>query len=421
MDIHRHPCFNGAAKETYGRVHLPVAPKCNIQCRYCDHRYDCVSESRPGVSSAVLSPGQAMAYLDDLLQVRPEISVVGIAGPGDPFANAEQTMDTLRRVRKKYPEMLLCVATNGLELGPSVRELIDLDVSHVTVTVNAVDPAITAQMVSWVRLERRIFRGLAAGHILLEKQQRALEQLVASEMIVKVNTVVVPGINDEHLPDLGHYLRSIDVDLQNCIAVHPVRNTPFEHVDAPGAEQMHRLRESAGKFVKQMAHCRRCRADAAGLLTDHCSESNMMRPIESYARMSIDPSQNRPYVAVVSQEGLLVNLHLGEAQRFLIYEMDASQQPALVAVREAPQPGRGNERWEEVARILSDCSSLLVGDAGPRPTRVLTSSGLKILRLEGMIDELVPRAARAEDLALYEKVEKFSCGAACSGKGTGCM
>jgi len=27
-----HPCFNEEAKHTNARVHLPVAPKCNILC-----------------------------------------------------------------------------------------------------------------------------------------------------------------------------------------------------------------------------------------------------------------------------------------------------------------------------------------------------------------------------------------------------
>ena len=60
-------------------------------------------------------------------------------------------METLRLVREKYPEMLLCVATNGLNAEPYAEELAQLQVSHVTFTVNAVDPAIGAQIYAWVR------------------------------------------------------------------------------------------------------------------------------------------------------------------------------------------------------------------------------------------------------------------------------
>ncbi|MGE5894530.1 MAG: nitrogenase cofactor biosynthesis protein NifB, partial [bacterium] len=49
-----HPCFSKEAHFKFGRIHLPVAPACNIQCRYCIRKFDCANESRPGVTSTVL-------------------------------------------------------------------------------------------------------------------------------------------------------------------------------------------------------------------------------------------------------------------------------------------------------------------------------------------------------------------------------
>jgi nitrogen fixation protein NifB len=83
----KHPCFDQEASHSHARIHLPVAPKCNIQCNYCNRKYDCVNESRPGVTSSVLSPMQAVFYLSALSDRIENISVIGIAGPGDPFAN----------------------------------------------------------------------------------------------------------------------------------------------------------------------------------------------------------------------------------------------------------------------------------------------------------------------------------------------
>ena len=93
-----HPCFDLEAKHKNARVHLPVAPKCNIQCNYCNRLYDCVNESRPGVTSAVLSPYQSVEYLKELDKHIDNISVIGIAGPGDPFANPEETIETMKKV-----------------------------------------------------------------------------------------------------------------------------------------------------------------------------------------------------------------------------------------------------------------------------------------------------------------------------------
>ncbi|MFW5693191.1 MAG: hypothetical protein ACOCWL_03150, partial [Thermoguttaceae bacterium] len=64
LDLSRHPCFHADGRRRFGRIHLPVAPKCNLQCNFCDRRFDCVNESRPGVTSVILSPPQALAYLE---------------------------------------------------------------------------------------------------------------------------------------------------------------------------------------------------------------------------------------------------------------------------------------------------------------------------------------------------------------------
>ncbi|MDV7391825.1 hypothetical protein RZS08_10745, partial [Arthrospira platensis SPKY1] len=86
INLDNHPCFNRDVCASVGRVHLPVAPACNIQCNYCNRKFDCVNESRPGVTSSVLSPGQALVYVQKIMEMRNDITVVGIAGPGDPFA-----------------------------------------------------------------------------------------------------------------------------------------------------------------------------------------------------------------------------------------------------------------------------------------------------------------------------------------------
>ena len=105
------------------------------------------------MTSTVLRPGQALEYYKQVRSRLPDLSVVGIAGPGDPFANAEETMETLPLVHQEDPEVLLCVATNGLSIGPYLDDLAELEVSHVTITINAVDPLVG----------RKIYAGCATG------------------------------------------------------------------------------------------------------------------------------------------------------------------------------------------------------------------------------------------------------------------
>ena len=87
--IQEHPCYSEKASHTFGRAHLPVAPKCNVQCNYCIRKFDCVNESRPGFTSEILKPKQALEKVKEIISQYHFIKVVGIAGPGDPLDNEE--------------------------------------------------------------------------------------------------------------------------------------------------------------------------------------------------------------------------------------------------------------------------------------------------------------------------------------------
>src|SRR5512145_3171390 len=106
-----HPCFFSEAKGAYGRIHLPVASGCNIQCAYCRRDYDCVHENRPGVTKGVIAPEEALTRLERALDEMPFLSVAGIAGPGDAFHDPESTLKTFELIRRKSLKIALCVST----------------------------------------------------------------------------------------------------------------------------------------------------------------------------------------------------------------------------------------------------------------------------------------------------------------------
>lgn len=267
----RHPCFTAAAQKLYGRVHLPVAPACNLKCAYCNGKYDCPNENRPGLASRIIEPDQVADYLSRALRRCPAITVVGIAGPGDPFHDPARTLAALAAVRALRPDLSLCLATNGLNLSDSVDDLAALDVGFVTVTVNAVQPEIGRRIYTAVRLKNRVLSGLEAAGVLLDRQLAAISRLKAKHMVVKVNTVVVPGLNDAHIPEIARRLSGYGVDLMNLIPLIPLPGTPLADYLAPSMASLESLRRTAASFIPQMRHCRRCRADAAGLLA--CDQS----------------------------------------------------------------------------------------------------------------------------------------------------
>ncbi len=419
LDLTQHPCFNSDARHTTGRIHLPVAPKCNIQCNYCDRKFDCMNESRPGVTSAVLEPRQALAYLDRVLERVPQLKVVGIAGPGDPFASPDETLETLRLVREKYPEMLLCVASNGLNLAPYAQDLARLEVSHVTVTVNAVDPAVGSQIYSWVRDRKTIYRGEQAARVLLERQLDAIRAVKEAGVTLKINTILIPGVNEDHVEVVAEEMRSLGADIMNCIPLFPVVGTPFAEKEQLPLSRVKAIRGQVEQLLPQMEHCTRCRADAVGLLGQDQSQELVSLMKDSAAGL-FDDRSTRPYVAVASMEGILINQHLGEADKVWIFESDEIA-PKLVAMRDAPEEGGGNARWRELAKSLEDCHTILVSGVGRSPRWVLENSGLRVIEAAGLISLAMESLHRSGEVPVAMQKQFKSCGSSgCQGTGTGC-
>lgn len=261
-----HPCFSQGAASRHGRLHLPVASTCNIRCNYCDRRYDCANESRPGVSSVLLTPEEASAHVDQVIKQMPWISVVGIAGPGDAFAEPLPTLATLEAIRRRHPTLHLCLSTNGLLVGDYIEALVDLKVGFVTVTISAIDPRIGAQIYGLVRWQGQSLRGVEAAALLLDRQLSAISRLAPAGIAVKVNTVVIPTINTTQCPAIAQTVAGLGARLHNLIPLIPVQTTPFAALAPPTAEQLEMLRQAGELHLPQMRHCMRCRADSVGLL-----------------------------------------------------------------------------------------------------------------------------------------------------------
>ncbi len=382
-----------------------------------------MNESRPGVTSRVLQPDQAVAYLSHTLEKHPDIAVAGIAGPGDPFANSAETMETLRLIRARHPHMLLCVASNGLGISPYFDELATLKVSHVTVTINALDPEIGGQIYAWVRDNKKPLRGTEAASCLIGRQLEAVKELSARGVVVKVNSIIIPGINSDHIPEIAKCVAGLGATIMNAMPLEPVEGSGFGHLPRPDGLMISSVRLQSGQHLRQMTHCARCRADAAGKIGEELS-ADQMRTLADFAafRPGKEGAAARTRIGVISMEGALVNQHLGEAGRVLIYEKGENGVPKFVELRRTPSPGNGDARWKELGDMLSDCSHLLVGACGPSPRKILEKEGLTIVEMEGLIEEGLEAVLNGKPIPPPMRREFSGCGAGvtCRGTGTGC-
>jgi len=427
--VHNHPCYSEEAHHHYARMHVAVAPACNIQCHYCNRKYDCANESRPGVVSELLSPEQAVRKVMAVAASIPQMTVLGIAGPGDPLANPERTLSTFRELTDKAPDIKLCVSTNGLALPNLAEELCEHNIDHVTVTINCVDPDVGAKIYPWVFWKNRRIKGIKGAKILIEQQQKGLEMLVERGVLVKVNSVMIPGVNDEHLAEVSRIVKAKGAFLHNVMPlIAEAEHGTFYGVmgqRGPTHDELQALQDECAGDMSMMRHCRQCRADAVGLLGEDRGDEFTMDKIDDMeidyvkameerrrVHAAIEASreaqkqqsgetfislaqikgarpdgqgrrETRPALMAVATEGQgLINQHFGHAREFQIYEVSATgvrfigHRKVDLYCAGPDSCGDAETALRKTIRALDGCEAVLCSKIGYEPWGLLEEAGI---------------------------------------------
>ncbi|WP_207063049.1 nitrogenase cofactor biosynthesis protein NifB [Motiliproteus sp. SC1-56] len=412
--VQNHPCFSEKAHHHFARMHVAVAPACNIQCNYCNRKYDCSNESRPGVVSEVLSPDQAVRKVKAVAAAIPQMTVLGIAGPGDPLANPERTFTTFRRLAEETPDIKLCVSTNGLRLPEFADEIARYNIQHVTITINCLDPDIGARIYPWIYWNHRRIRGRKAAKILIRNQLKGLEMLVERGVLVKVNSVMIPGVNDAHLEEVSRVVKDKGAFLHNVMPlIAEAEHGTFYGLTgqrAPSGAELRRLQDSCADSMSMMRHCRQCRADAVGMLgedrgqeftldkiehleVDYSAAMEKRRRVQAAIMKTLNaatdpapaPQANGPEVlmAVASKGQGVINEHFGHAREFLLYRVDGNQVEPLGARKVDLYCTGSSDCPEEENRLqghldaLADCAAVLCAKIGFGPWQQLEALGIQ--------------------------------------------
>ncbi|HLO85131.1 MAG TPA: nitrogenase cofactor biosynthesis protein NifB [Nostocaceae cyanobacterium] len=426
--IANHPCYSEEAHHHYARMHVAVAPACNIQCNYCNRKYDCANESRPGVVSELLTPEEAAHKVLVIAGKIPQLTVVGIAGPGDPLANPEKTFRTFELIAEQAPDIKLCLSTNGLMLSEHIDRIKQLNIDHVTITLNTLDPEIGAQIYSWVHYKRKRYRGIEGAKILLEKQMEGLQALKEADILCKINSVMIPGINDQHLIEVNKVIQENGAFLHNIMPlISAAEHGTYFGLNGqrgPSQKELKELQDKCAGNMKLMRHCRQCRADAVGLLGEDRSqeftkdkflelapEYDLQKRQEVHAgiekfREEIKTAkeqvlekfhgtslQNNPkvLVAVATKGGGLVNQHFGHAKEFQVYEVDGNE-VRFVSHRKVDhycQGGYGEKAtFDNIVKAIADCQAVLVSKIGESPKEKLQQAGIQAIEAYDVIEKV---------------------------------
>lgn len=395
-----HPCFNKDAHDC-ARIHLPVAPKCNISCNYCSRKYDCANESRPGVTSEVLTPEQGFARFKEAKEKIGKLTVLGIAGPGDALANFEETKKTIELIKAEYPDTIICLSTNGLMLPFYAQELVNLGVSHVTVTINTVDKTMGAKIYKFVNYLGTTYTGEKAAEILLNNQLAGLKFLSSHGVVCKVNIVMLKGINDNHIEEVVKTVKEHGAFITNIMQHIPVKESVFSDLSLVSNQELNAMRKTCEGHLKQMYHCKQCRADAVGILAQDrsiefrgsgcgssCSQTQEGISIKSYK------------FAITTKSGTNIDQHFGMVEELYVYSYSAGKvkflekRPIAKYCTGKAECDDHEDKIEKIIKTIEDCDAVLTMRAGLSPEKKLQEKGIKLLQMYDGIDNGIREAAK---------------------------
>jgi nitrogen fixation protein NifB len=350
--------------------HLPVCPQMVARTRF--------SPPAP-VSNRCLTVSEAM----ELLRLHREkrkgrVTMVALTGPGDPLSTPDITFSVIREIKKRYPTMSIGLKTMGINSRKLAPELARSGVDYIELIVDAVRADILAKLYAWIRPGQKTLKITEAAVLLLGEQRSGILSLKFHGISVSILSTLYPGYNIDHLPLVSEEMMELGID---SIALQP-------YIPEPGTEV--ELQSPSGEIL----------ASTAEKVSKHLPVTEPLLAVrqgglekaENDARSIPKATPQRPNVAVVSSNGIEIDLHLGQAGTFLIYGPRDDGLPCLLESRQAPASGSGAKRWAAVAEVLRDCFALLTASAGEAPRKGLDEAGIRVLtmqdNIEGVVDAL---------------------------------
>jgi len=351
-------------------LRLPVAP-----VAFCRMRY--TPEGKKG---------QALNASEVLSEIGQHIGVthVEIDGPGDPLATVAATMATISMIYQEYPELSLGVTTLGLGAAEKAASLAEAGLKSVTLLVDTQEAETAEKLYAWVRPGKKTIPLKTIVPELLEEQAKAVKAFADAGVHVTIRTTVYPGLNAHQLVTLAENtagLGAMAMELVPFVAAPDQENAP----EQPTRVHMEQIAKLTNQYLPTTSQL--VAVEACG-----CSSSCGCGSKETLEVGLPKPTKDKPRVAVASEGGMDVDLHLGQTKTFLIYGPREDGLNCLLETRQAPSAGSGEARWDELAGTLHDCFALLAASAGQRPREVLGGHGIRVIltdeNIEGTVDVL---------------------------------
>ncbi len=345
-------------------IALPVAPNAAARSRF---------SGQEKLPQAVPLHG-ALTWVDDLLERGISTAGLDIHGPGDPLTTLSMTLEILDRLHAKHPEFPLGVTTLGLGLAEHAEVLSRHGVSRVTLLMDTVNPKTAQKLYAWIRPGKRNIPIAEAVKILIDEQSKGISACLSAGMEVAVHTAVYNDVNEQDVEKIAGHVAALGAEF---MTLWPGKGWLEDEnkLPPPTPETMEHLCKSASLHVN----------------TVELAEVKDVNEITTLPGCAVIPESTaaRPNAAVLSSNGMDIDLHLGQAIKALIYGPREDGLACLLEVRDLPEPGSGDNRWLQVAETLNDCFVLVAASAGQKPRDILGRNGLALLLMEDNVEGTV--------------------------------
>ncbi|MGV0110731.1 MULTISPECIES: GTP 3',8-cyclase MoaA [unclassified Arthrobacter] len=183
--------------DTHGRqatdMRLSLTDKCNLRCTYC----------MPAEGLNWLQKDQVLSRVEIVRLVRIGVDRLGIRElrltGGEPLVRAD-LLDIIREIRANHPDLPISMTTNALGLDRRAVQLKEAGLTRINVSMDSLHAETFAQLTRRPFLDR-VLKGIEAA-------------ADAGLGLVKINAVLMRGINDHEAPDLVEWAVSRGFELR---------------------------------------------------------------------------------------------------------------------------------------------------------------------------------------------------------------
>lgn len=177
---------------TIDYLRISITDRCNLRCVYC-----------MPASGVALTPQNELLSFAEIWRVAQAAHALGfvkfrITG-GEPLV-VKDILSFIHGLRAVTPGATLALTTNGVRLAELAQDLRDAGLSRLNLSLDTLNPDTFRTLARRDDLER-VLAGLEAA-------------LTANFEQIKINAVIVPGVNEEDLVALASLARELPVDVR---------------------------------------------------------------------------------------------------------------------------------------------------------------------------------------------------------------